>query len=75
MGTFLKFKNLLVKSWIYGIAMDDDENSGQKPPLDWSLVKAYAAGIFTATVLNRYLFLGGLIGVFTGKNICICAIF
>ena len=46
--------------------MDDSENPQQKPPLDWSLVKAYAAGIFTATVLNRYLFVGGLIGVFTG---------
>jgi len=54
--------------------MDDDENSSGKPPLDWSLVKAYAAGIFTATVLNRYLFLGGLIGVFTGNN-SICAVY
>lgn len=42
--------------------MDD----GQKPPLDWSLVKAYVAGVFTVTIFNRYMFLGGLIGVFTG---------
>ena len=44
---------------------------GQKPPLDWSLVKAYVAGVFTVTIFNRYMFLGGLIGIFTGaENIC-----
>ena len=41
---------------------------GGKPPLDWSLVKAYVAGVFTVTILNRYMFLGGLIGVFTGAE-------
>lgn len=39
---------------------------GEKPPMDWSLVKAYVAGVFTVTIFNRYMFLGGLIGVFTG---------
>ena len=39
---------------------------GEKPPMDWSLVKAYLAGVFTVTIFNRYMFLGGLIGVFTG---------
>lgn len=39
---------------------------GEKPPLDWSLVKAYVAGVFTVTIFNRYMFLGGLIGIFTG---------
>lgn len=42
--------------------------SEEKPPLDWSLVKAYVAGVFTVTIFNRYMFLGGLIGVFTGIN-------
>ena len=41
---------------------------GEKPPLDWSLVKAYVAGVFTVTIFNRYMFLGGLIGVFTGAE-------
>jgi len=39
---------------------------GEKPPLDWSLVKAYVAGLFTATIFNRYLFLGSLMGIITG---------
>ena len=48
--------------------MDFYMEGGDKPSLDWSLVKAYAAGVFTVTIFNRYMFLGGLIGVFTGNK-------
>ena len=41
---------------------------GDKPPLDSSLVKAFVAGVFAVTLFNRYMFLGGLIGVFTGTG-------
>ena len=37
-----------------------------KPPLDSSLIKAFVAGVFAVTLFNRYMFLGGLMGVFTG---------